>query len=69
MKDVQVTPLGVEAAVISYTAEATRAGLDEGDDDVPFKALIGTVWRFEKETNRWLMCFHQQTPYTPLEDL
>ena len=68
MSDVKVTPLGHEAAVITYVAEATRPPMEEGDDEMPFKALIGSVWRFEREGSKWLMAFHQQTPFTPMDD-
>ena len=67
MRDTVVAPLGHEAAIITYSVEATRPHMDEDEDDVTFRALIGSVWKFEREGNKWLMCFHQQTPYTPLD--
>ena len=67
MRETKVTPLGHEAAVITYMVEATRPPLEDGDEELPFRALIGSVWKFEREGSKWLMCFHQQTPFTPLD--
>ena len=58
--DVDVTPVGLDGAVISYMAKATRSGEDPSyDPDVVFEALCSSVWRIERGT--WKMCFHQQT--------
>ena len=62
MSHLEVTPIGKDGAVISYKVVASRAASDESEDDDEFKALISSTWR--KETDgRWLLCFHQQTPY------
>lgn len=63
ISEAQVIPLGTEAATISYRVKAIRtpAGLD--DDGEPFLALISSTWKRDTEANKWLMCFHQQTPY------
>ncbi len=62
LKDVQVTDLGREAALITYTAEALRPPL-EGDKNVRFNALCASVWKLDAEAERWLLCFHQQTSF------
>lgn len=70
LSDVEVTPLGAEAAVISYRVTATRQHITEDDeeDDADeqqdeFRALISSTWRKDPEAGKWLMCLHQQTPY------
>jgi hypothetical protein len=59
---VMVTELGREAALITYMAGAVRPPL-EGDTNVEFNARCASVWRLDAEAERWLMCFHQQTPF------
>jgi hypothetical protein len=51
--DVQVVPLGDEAAVITYQAVAERS------DDDPFKAFVSST--YVRRDDRWLLAFHQQT--------
>lgn len=62
LRDVEVTPVGLEGAIISYEAKATREGLEE-----PFRAMISSTWRKDPNSERWLMCFQQQTPFTPMD--
>ena len=52
-EDVQVVPIGDEAAVITYKAIGERA------DDEPFKAFISST--YVRRDGRWLLLFHQQT--------
>ncbi len=62
LTDVVVTALGREAALITYMAQALRPAL-EGDGEVEFNARCASVWRLDAEAEKWLMCFHQQTPF------
>lgn len=60
LKNVDVTPVGADGAVISYRAIATRASVDPKDErDAEFDALCSSVWR--KDGASYYMCFHQQT--------
>lgn len=60
LKNVDVTPVGADGAVISYRAIATRASVDPKDErDAEFDALCSSVWR--KDGASFYMCFHQQT--------
>lgn len=61
LRKIDVTPVGIDGAVISYLANATRPAIGPEADgpDVPFEALCSSVWR--KEGGDWFMCFHQQT--------
>ena len=60
LKNVDVTPVGADGAVISYRAIATRASADPKDSrDAEFDALCSSVWR--KDGGSYYMCFHQQT--------
>lgn len=61
MKDVQVTGLGDDAAIISYRVKAYRPDIDGMDSE--FRALMSSTWRKDPSTDKWEMCFHQQTPY------
>jgi hypothetical protein len=69
--DVEVTPLGTEAAVITYRAIAIRQNVtdddddDDDDDERPdeFRALVSSTWRKDPEAGKWLLCVQQQTPY------
>ena len=54
MADVATHPLGDGGAVVTYRAEAQRAG------DEPYRALVSSVYR--RDGDRWLLCTHQQTP-------
>jgi hypothetical protein len=65
LSDVAVTPLGPESALISYRVNATRQHITQDDDtrQDEFKALISSTWRRDPEAGKFLMCFHQQTPY------
>ncbi|KAK5057861.1 hypothetical protein LTR84_011862 [Exophiala bonariae] len=65
LQEVEVTALGTESALISYRVHATRQHVTPDDDERQdeFRALISTTWRKDPEAGRWLMCFHQQTPY------
>ncbi|KAL2412537.1 hypothetical protein ABEF91_000543 [Exophiala dermatitidis] len=65
LNDVEVTPLGTEAAIISYRVVATRQHVTEDDDEEQdeFRALISSTWRKDPEAGKWLMVVHQQTPY------
>jgi hypothetical protein len=65
LKDVVVTELGREAALITYHAEALRPPL-EGDKNVEFNALCASVWKLDAEAEKWLLCFHQQTAFEAL---
>lgn len=71
MREVVVTPVGSDGAVISYNVKAKRPEPGEPEKHSTFRALISTVWRrTTEEDGRWLMCYHQQTPYdTEIEDL
>lgn len=71
MSEVEVTPLGPEAALISYRVQATRQHITDDDDERQdeFRALISSTWRRDPEGGKWLMCFHQQTPYEADYDL
>jgi hypothetical protein len=62
LKNVDVTSVGPDGAVISYLATATRAtvGSEGVKDDVEWEALCSSVWRKESD-GRFYMCFHQQT--------
>jgi hypothetical protein len=62
LTDVKVTDLGREAALITYTADALRPPL-EGTKNVEFHALCSSIWKLDAEAERWLLCFHQQTPF------
>jgi hypothetical protein len=63
LRKVDVTAVGLEGAVISYRAVATRASADPQDPgDAGFEALCASVWRME--AGKWMMCFHQQTMTT-----
>ena len=53
LTSVQVVPLGDDAAVIAYKAEAERP------DDEPFKAWVSST--YVRRDGRWLLAFHQQT--------
>ncbi|EME48255.1 hypothetical protein DOTSEDRAFT_42490 [Dothistroma septosporum NZE10] len=60
LRNIDVTPVGPEGAVISYRAIATRAPASKDDPrDVEFDALCSSTWRFED--GKWRMCLHQQT--------
>ncbi|EXJ84915.1 hypothetical protein A1O3_05590 [Capronia epimyces CBS 606.96] len=77
LSDVEVTPLGTEAAAITYRVVATRQLVTEDDDndndsddddgdDEPqdeFRALVSSTWRKDPEAGKWLLCIQQQTPY------
>ena len=63
MTDVEVTPLGANAAAISYRVTALRPAIDAPDDGTPFRALISSTWRQDPEGAGWLMVLHQQTPF------
>ncbi|OAP58777.1 hypothetical protein AYL99_06074 [Fonsecaea erecta] len=69
MSDVEVTPLGPEAAQITYRVKATRRHITADDDtrQDEFKALISSTWRKDPEAGKFLLCVQQQTPYE--EDL
>jgi hypothetical protein len=61
LKNVDVTSIGPEGAVISYLAVAARATVgSEGGDVVEWEALCSSVWRKEGD-GKFYMCFHQQT--------
>ena len=53
MSEVGTQPLGDAGAVVTYRAEAQRAG------DAPYRALVSSVYRRDGE--RWVLCAHQQT--------
>ena len=57
--DIDVTPAGEGAAVVSYYVRATRPPVGEGEGDTMFDALCCSVWRWDGE--KYAMCFHQQT--------
>ena len=67
MEDVAVTPLGSDAAVITYQVEAYRPELDTDDRVEPFKALISSIWRKDGDRGKWFMVLHQQTPFQDLD--
>lgn len=60
--DVDVIPLGADAALMSYKVKAYRPPIEADDGDVKFQGLIASVWRRDPASGQWLMCFHQQTP-------
>ena len=70
MSEVQVTSLGPEAALISYRVMATRQHITHDDDERQdeFRALISSTWRKDPEAGKFLMCFHQQTPYEEMPE-
>jgi len=70
MSDVEVTSLGPESAIISYRVKATRQHITDDDDETQdeFRALISSTWRKDAEAGKFLMCFHQQTPYEELPE-
>merc|ERR1712000_603024 len=65
LSEVEVRPLGPEAAIITYRAKATRQHITHDDDERQdeFSALISSTWQKDPEAGKWLMCVHQQTPY------
>jgi hypothetical protein len=65
ISDTEVIQLGHEAALITYKVKATRQPITEGniEGQDEFRALISSTWRKDAEAGKWLMCFHQQTPY------
>lgn len=65
LMEVEVKALGSESALISYRVHATRQHITSDDDERQdeFRALISSTWTKDPEAGRWLMCFHQQTPY------
>lgn len=68
MSEVVVTPLGADSALISYRVKAVRP--DTKGQHNTYQALVSSVWRRDKGTDKWLMCFHQQSPYVqPIEEL
>lgn len=68
MSGVTVTPIGTDGALISYRVKAIRP--DANGSDSTFRSLVSSAWRRTSEHGRWLMCFHQQSPYDqPIEDL
>jgi len=72
MSDVEVTPIGTDAAIISYRVKAFRQPLDSDEEDdreapPPFVAFIASTWRRNPHNEKWLMCFQQQTPYQDSE--
>lgn len=71
MREVVVTPVGSDGAVISYNVKARRPDPENPGEDAKFRALISSVWRRTPgEGGGWLMCYHQQTPYdTEIKDL
>jgi hypothetical protein len=62
MSNVEVTPLGIEAAVISYSVGARRPPFEEECEEPPFWALISSIWRIDPESKQWQLCFQQQIP-------
>jgi len=52
-EEVQVVPIGDDAAVITYKA------IGERPDDEPFEAYISST--YIRRNGRWLLVFHQQT--------
>ena len=52
-EEVQVVPIGDDAAVITYK------GIGERPDDEPFKAYVSSTYL--RRDGRWLLIFHQQT--------
>lgn len=71
LREVVVTPVGSDGAVISYNVKAMRPDPERPNHDAKFRALVSSVWRRTPgEGGGWLMCYHQQTPYdTEIEDL
>ncbi|KIW14993.1 hypothetical protein PV08_07780 [Exophiala spinifera] len=66
LSEVEVRPLGPEAAIITYRVKATRQHITPDDDDErqdEFRALISSTWHKDPEAGKWVMCVHQQTPY------
>ena len=66
MSDVDVMPLGGDAAIISYRVKALRPPIDAPDDGEPFRALVSSTWRRDSDGAGWLMVLHQQTPFTDI---
>jgi len=67
MSDIEVTLIGDSGAICSYRVDATRPPLDdsESDEDIVFTAWISSTWKRDEDSNRLVMCFHQQTPFEP----
>ncbi|KAK6387206.1 uncharacterized protein PV06_07619 [Exophiala oligosperma] len=65
LSEVEVRPLGTEAAIITYRVKATRQHITHDDDERQdeFRALISSTWQKDPEAGKWVMCVHQQTPY------
>lgn len=61
MRNVVVTPVGEDGAVVSYKVRASRP--DPDGRDSTFYALVCSVWRKDPVSGAFKMCFHQQTPY------
>jgi hypothetical protein len=53
LTEVQLVPIGGDAAVIAYKVTAGRS------EDDPFKAFISSTYL--RRDGRWLLVFHQQT--------
>ncbi len=71
MSEVEVIPLGPEAAQVNYRVIATRQHITDDDDEQQdeFRALISSTWKKDPEAGKWVMRFHQQTPYEKDLDL
>ena len=54
LDDVQVLPLGADAAIVVYHALAQREG------SAPYRALISSGYR--RSDGEWRLSFYQQTP-------
>lgn len=54
LDDVQVLPLGDDAAVVVYDAAAQREGQPE------YRALMSSTW--VRRAGEWRLALHQQTP-------
>ena len=63
MHNTEVTLLGDEAAILTYSIEAYRPALDGFGDEDKFTALASSVWKKDNDSGRLLLCFHQQTPF------
>ena len=52
---ISVLDLGADSQAICYKVEAKR-------EEEVYGALITSIWRVERDSGKWEMVLHQQTP-------
>jgi len=67
MSDIEITLIGDSGAIISYRVDATRPPMSDSDDDedITFTSWISSTWKRDEDSGRLVLCFQQQTPFTP----